>query len=40
MLTFRTSITFAVMAFIIALAAMLIAIQVLALRWATREAAT
>jgi adenylate cyclase len=40
MLTFRTSITFAVMAFIVALAALLIAIQVLALRWATREAAS
>jgi adenylate cyclase len=40
MLTFRTSITFAVMTFIIALAALLIAIQVRALRWATREAAS
>src|SRR5476651_2617882 len=40
MFTFRTSITFAVMAFIVALAALLIAIQVLALRWATREAAS
>ncbi|HMJ28888.1 MAG TPA: hypothetical protein VK512_09260 [Xanthobacteraceae bacterium] len=40
MLTFRTSITFAVMAFIGALAALLIAIQVLALRSATREAAS
>src|SRR5450631_1478384 len=40
MLTFRTSITFAVMAFIVALAALLIAIQVRALRWATREAAS
>jgi adenylate cyclase len=39
MLTFRTSITFAVMAFIVALAALLIAIQVRALRWATQEAA-
>jgi adenylate cyclase len=38
--TFRTSITFAVMAFIVALAALLIAIQVQALRWATREAAS
>lgn len=40
MLTFRTSITFAVMAFIVALAALLIAIQVRALRWATSEAAS
>ncbi len=40
MLTFRTSITFAVMAFIVALAALLIAIQVRALRWATHEAAS
>src|SRR5258708_7357562 len=40
MLTFRTSITFAVMAFIVALAALLIAIQILALHWATREAAS
>jgi adenylate cyclase len=40
MFTFRTSITFAVMAFIVALAVMLIAIQVRALRWATREAAS
>jgi len=40
MFTFRTSITFAVMAFIVALAALLITIQVLALRWATREAAS
>jgi adenylate cyclase len=40
MLTFRTSITFAVMAFIVALAALLIAIQIRALRWATREAAS
>jgi adenylate cyclase len=39
-LTFRTSITLAVMAFIIALAALLIAIQVRALHWATREAAS
>ena len=39
MLTFRTSITFAVMTFIVALAALLIAIQVRALRWATQEAA-
>jgi adenylate cyclase len=40
MLTFRTSITFAVMAFIVALAVLLIAIQVRALRWATQEAAS
>jgi adenylate cyclase len=40
MLTFRTSITFAVMAFIVALATLLIAIQVRALRWATQEAAS
>jgi adenylate cyclase len=40
MFTFRTSITFAVMAFIIALAGLLIAIQVQALRWATQEAAS
>src|SRR5258706_2038301 len=40
MLTFRASITWAVMAFIVALATLLIAIQVLALRWATREAAS
>ena len=40
MLTFRTSITFAVMAFIVALAALLIAIQARALHSATREAAS
>ena len=40
MFTFRTSITFAVMAFIVALAALLIAIQVRSLRWATQEAAS
>jgi adenylate cyclase len=40
MLTFRTSITFAVMAFIVALAALLIAIQLRSLRWATQEAAS
>src|SRR5262249_30965826 len=40
MLTFRTSITFAVMAFILALAALLIAIQDRALRWATQGAAS
>src|SRR5215831_19228126 len=40
MLTFRTSITFAVMAFVVALAALLITIQDRALRWATRDAAS
>jgi adenylate cyclase len=40
MFTFRTSITVAVMAFIVALAGLLIAIQVRALRWATQEAAS
>jgi adenylate cyclase len=40
MLTFRTSITFAVMAFVVALAALLIAIQLRSLRWATQEAAS
>src|SRR5262252_1025803 len=40
MFTFRTSITFAVMAFVVALAALLIAIQVRSLRLATREAAS
>ena len=40
MFTFRTSLTFAVMAFIVALAVLLIAIQVLSLRWATHEAAS
>ena len=40
MLTFRTSITFAVMAFIVALAALLIGIQARALRSATQEAAS
>jgi adenylate cyclase len=40
MFTFRTSITLAVMAFIVALATLLIAIQVRALHWATREAAS
>jgi adenylate cyclase len=38
--TFRTSITFAVMAFVFALAALLIAIQVRSLHLATREAAS
>ena len=36
----RTSITFAVMAFIVALAALLIAIQVRSLHWAAQEAAS
>ena len=40
MLTFRTSITFTVMAFVVALAALLIAIQDRALRWATQDAAS
>src|SRR5450432_1659702 len=40
MLTFRTSITFAVMAFIVALAALLIAIQIRSMRLATHEAAS
>ncbi|WP_187437498.1 hypothetical protein [Bradyrhizobium rifense] len=40
MLTFRTSLTFAVMAFIVALAVLLITIQVRTLRWATKEAAS
>jgi len=40
MFTFRTSITLAVMAFIVALAALLIAIQVRALHWATQDAAS
>ena len=40
MFTFRTSITFAVLAFIVALAALLIAIQVRALSLATSEAAS
>ena len=40
MFTFRTSLTFAVMAFVVALAVLLIAIQVRALRWATHEAAS
>jgi adenylate cyclase len=40
MLTFRTSLTFAVMAFVVALAVLLIAIQVRALRWAEHEAAS
>ena len=40
MLTFRTSITFAVMAFIVGQAALLISIQDRALRWAAQEAAS
>jgi adenylate cyclase len=40
MLTFRTTITFAVMAFIVALAALLITIQARALRRATQDAAS
>ena len=40
MFTFRTSITFAVLAFMVALAALLIAIQAGALSLATREAAS
>ena len=40
MFTFRASITLAVMTFVVALAALLIAIQVRSLHWATREAAS
>jgi adenylate cyclase len=40
MFTFRTSITFAVMAFIVTLAALLIAIQIRSMRLATQEAAS
>jgi adenylate cyclase len=40
MLTFRASITFAVMAFIVTLAVLMIGIQIRALRWATQEAAS
>jgi adenylate cyclase len=40
MLTFRTSITFAVTAFVLALGALLIFIQTRALRWATEDAAS
>jgi adenylate cyclase len=40
MLTFRTSITFAVMAFVVALTVLLIAIQLRSLRFATKEAAS
>jgi adenylate cyclase len=40
MFTFRTSITFAVMAFIVTLAAVLIGIQTRSMRLATEEAAS
>ncbi len=40
MFTFRASITWAVLTFIVALAALLIAIQIRALHWATQEAAS
>ena len=40
MFTFRASITLTVMAFVVALAALLIAIQAQSLHWATREAAS
>ena len=40
MFTFRASITLTVMIFVVALAALLIAIQVQSLHWATREAAS
>jgi adenylate cyclase len=40
MFTFRTSITCAVMAFVVALAILLIAIQERSLHWATKEAAS
>ena len=40
MFTFRTSITFAVMAFVVALTVLLIAIQLRSLRFATHEAAS
>jgi adenylate cyclase len=40
MLTFRTSITSAVTAFMVVLAVLLIAIQARALHWATKEAAS
>src|SRR6476660_6115468 len=40
MFTFRTSITFAVMAFIVSLTMLLIAIQLRSLRFATKEAAS
>jgi len=40
MFTFRTSITIAVMAFVVALTALLIAIQSRSLNWATQEAAS
>ena len=40
MVTFRTSITFVVMALVVALATLLIAIQTRTLRWATQDAAS
>src|SRR3954447_9768259 len=40
MFTFRTSITLAVMTFVVTLAALLIAIQIRSLSWATHEAAS
>ena len=40
MFTFRASVTLTVMIFVVALAALLIAIQVQSLHWATREAAS
>ena len=40
MFSFRASITWAVLTFIVALAALLIAIQIRALHWATQEAAS
>ena len=40
MFTFRASITLTVMIFVVALAALLIAIQAQSLHWATREAAS
>jgi adenylate cyclase len=40
MFTFRTSLTFTVLAFIVALAGLLIGIQFQSLRWATQEAAS
>src|SRR6476620_1032038 len=40
MFTFRTSITFAVMSFVVALTLLLVAIQLRSLRFATRDAAS
>ena len=40
MFTFRTSLPFTVLAFIVALAGLLIGIQFQSLRWATQEAAS